>query len=190
MEIVRFPNDPVANGDEELEYDPTVGVTAGLWSGGLPFGLPGDQRPDEAHSLVYTTAPLEADMHLLGWCRTVLHVSSTAPVIGFSASLSDIAPDGTSHLVAKGMLNATRRESLTEPQPLTPGEIVELDIQIDCTAWVFEKGHRLRLSIANSDWPNIWPTPYRASSRVLRGLVPSLAPDTIARARTGQPAAP
>jgi hypothetical protein len=67
------------------------------------------------------------------------------------------------------MLNATRRESLREPMPLLPGEIYELDIQIDCTAWTFGKGNRIRLSIASSDWPNVWPTPRVATNRVYWG---------------------
>jgi hypothetical protein len=127
---------------------------------------------------------------ILGWPRAVLHVSSSASVIGFAASLSDVAPqngegetlrvsqaqtsfapapDGASHLVTKGMLNATRRESFSNPQPLPPNEIAELKIELDCTAWRFAKGHRIRLSIANADWPNVWPTPELATSQVYRG---------------------
>ena len=71
--------------------------------------------------------------------------------------------------MAKGMLNATRRESLSEPKPLTPGEIYELDIQVDCTAWKFAPGHRIRLSIASADWPNVWPTPQAATNQVYWG---------------------
>jgi putative CocE/NonD family hydrolase len=160
---------PGGDGADSFEYVASVGVTGGLWSGGLQFGLPGDQRPDEAFSLVYASAPLEEDVHLLGRPSVVLHASSTATVIGFAASLSDVAPDGASHLVAKGMLNATRRNSLTDPEPLTPGEVYELQIEIDTTAWVFPKGHRIRLAIANADWPNVWPTPQPATNTVYRG---------------------
>ena len=160
---------PGADGDHSFEYVPTVGVTAGLWSGGLQFGLPGDQRADEAFSLLYTSPPLEADLHVVGRPRAVLYVSSTASVIGFAASLSDVAPDGTSHLVAKGMLNATRRSSLADPEPLVPGETVELAVEIDTTAWRFERGHRIRLAVASADWPNVWPTPEPATNRVYGG---------------------
>jgi hypothetical protein len=156
-------------GVDAFDYDPTVGVMGGLWSGGIAFGLPGDQRSDEALSLVYTSRPLVEDVHILGWPKAVLHVSSSAPVIGFAVSLCDVAPDGRSHLVAKGMLNATRRDSLSKPKPLTPGELYELEIQIDCTAWMFAKGHRIRLSIASADWPNVWPTPQAATNRVYWG---------------------
>ena len=185
---------PGDDGADEFEYRATVGVTGGLWSGGLQFGLPGDQRPDEAFSLVYTSAPIEKDVHVLGRPRVVLHVSSTASVIGFAASLSDVAPDGTSHLVAKGMLNATRRDSLTDPEPLIPGEVYELSIEIDTTAWVFHAGHRIRLAIASADWPNVWPTPQPATNTVYRGearpsrlILPSVPPRGSAKAPRFRP---
>jgi putative CocE/NonD family hydrolase len=161
--------DPGPGGEDELRYVPTVGVTAGLFSAALQFGLPGDQRPDEAFSLVYTSPPLEEDVTVIGRPRAVLHVSTSASVLGFAASLSDVAPDGTSHLVAKGMLNGTRRRSLTHPEALEPSEIYELDVEIDTTAWVFTRGHRIRLTLANADWPNVWPTPEPATSSVHRG---------------------
>ena len=94
-------DEPGGDGADELRYDPTVGVTAGLWSGGIHFGLPGDQRPDEALSLTYTSPPLEEDAHVLGRPRAELHVTTSARVIGFCVSLADVRPDGTSHLVAK-----------------------------------------------------------------------------------------
>lgn len=165
----RLVDAPAGAGEDAFVYDPTVGVTGGLWSGGLQFGLPGDQRADEARSLVYTGSPLAEEVHMIGRPRAVLHVSSTAAVIGFAVSLCDVAPDEVSHLVAKGMLNATRRSSLTDPEPLVPGEAYELEIEIDTTAWVFPAGHRIRLAIASADWPNVWPTPEPATNWVLRG---------------------
>ncbi len=156
-------------GHDVFEYNPTVGVASGLFSGGMSFDLPGDQRTDESFSQVYTTSPLVEDVYILGWPHAVLYVSSSARVIGFGVSLNDVAPDGVSHLVAKGVLNATRRESFIDPKPLTPGEVYELNIQIDCTAWKFAKGHRIRLGIASADWPNLWPTPELATNHVFWG---------------------
>jgi hypothetical protein len=158
-----------SGGAVEFAYDPTVGVTAGLWSGGVPFGLPGDQRPDEALSLVFKSAPLEEALTIVGRPRVVLHIASTASVVGTAVSLSAVAPDGSSHLVAKGMLNVTRRHSLTDPEPLTPGDTVELAIDVDATAWRFRPGDRIRLSIASADWPNVLPTPEPATSTVRFG---------------------
>lgn len=175
-ELTLYPNggggldrSPGADDEDTFEYVASVGVTAGLWSGGLQFGQPMDQRLDEALSLLYTTTPLDDPVYILGRPKMVLHVASTASVIGFAISLSDVAPDGSSHLVAKGMLNATRRDSMTDPSPITPGQTYELEIEVDCTAWRFEAGHRIRIAIASADWPNVWPTPEPATNTVHRG---------------------
>ena len=160
---------PGADGADAFEYDPTVGVCGGLWSGGVDFGLPGDQRPDEALSLVYLSPPLDEPLTVIGRARAFLHVSSTAPVMGFAVSFSDVAPDGNSHLIAKGMLNGTRRRSLIDPEPLTAGEVVELDIPIDATAWRFAPGHRICVAVASADFPNVWPTPEPGRNEVHRG---------------------
>lgn len=163
------PRAPAADGADAITYAPTVGLSGGLWSGGLPFGLAGDQRPDEALSLTCTTEPLTAPLVIIGRPRATIHLVTDVRVLGFAASLSDVAPDGSSHLVAKGMLNATRRDSLTDPAPVEPGTPFELTIEVDATAWRFEAGHRIRLAISNGDFPNVWPTPELAHSQVFHG---------------------
>ena len=39
------------------------------------------------------------------------------------------------------------------PQPLTPGEIYQFDIEVLPVSYVFKKGHRIRLEIVNGDSP-------------------------------------
>ena len=153
---------------EEYEYRPSVGITSGLWSAGVPFGLPSDQRLDETYSVNYTSEFLEDPVEIIGMPKAVLHVSSTAPVMAFVARLSDVAPDGTSAQVTIGVLNGTRRNSFINPEPLKPGEVYKLNLDLDTTAWRFEKGHRIRLSISSADFPNLWPTPYLGSNRIYR----------------------
>jgi len=205
----RLAGEPGASASEQLEYHPGVGVAGGLWSGGVPFGQPADQRVDEALSAAFTTQPLTEDLIIIGRARVVLHVATTATVLGFAVSLSDVAPGGSSHLVAKGMLNGTRRNSWTDPEPLVPGEPYELEIEIDTTAWRFEAGHRIRVAVANGDWPNVWPTPQSATSTIFHGSArpsrialpvvpargsappPEFAPSPLAPIRhTDQPAPP
>ncbi len=41
-------------------------------------------------------------------------------------------------------------------------------MDLDATAWRFERGHRIRLSISSADFPNLWPTPYNGTNRVYR----------------------
>jgi hypothetical protein len=173
---------PPRQGVAEFRYVPTVGVAGGLWSGGLSVGLPGDQRPDEAYSLVFTSDPLAEPLELLGRPQAILRAASSAPVAAFVAKLCDVAPDGSSALVTRGVLNATRRLSLAAPAPLEPEQTYELTLELDATGWIFEPGHRIRLAIAGTDFPNVWPTPLAATNRVILGgpapscLVLPLAP--------------
>ncbi len=158
----------------DFRYVPTVGVAGGLWSGGLAVGLPGDQRPDEAFSLVFASDPLAEPVEVLGRPRAILCAASSAPVAAFVVKLCDVAPDGASALVSRGVLNGTRRHSLAEPIPMEPGQAYELAIDLDATGWIFEAGHRIRLAIAGADFPNVWPTPFPATNQVsLGGAVPS-----------------
>ncbi len=155
---------------DEFEYVPTVGLSNGYWSGGgIPFYLPDDQRADEAYSLVYTTEPIDQEIRILGWPKVILHASSSARVATFVAKLTDVAPDDHSALIVDGALNGTRRQSLTTPSAMTPGEVYELAIPMLPTGWMLKLGHRLRLAVSSSDFPDLWPTPEPARNRVFRG---------------------
>ena len=87
----------------------------------------------------------------------------------FVVWISSVTSDGTSALVTRGCLNATRRESLKNPQPLVPDQIYELTIKMRDTSWLFEKGHKIRISISSSEWPNMWPTPDPAINSIYWG---------------------
>lgn len=168
----RLASQAASNQDkeyDEFEYVPTVGLSNGYWSGGgISFYLADDQRPDEAYSLVYTSQPFEQETRIFGWPKVILRASSSARVATFVTKLADVAPDGHSTLIVDGSLNGTRRESYTEPSPMAPGKVYELNIPMWPTGWVLKPGHRLRLAISGADFPNLWPTPERARNRIYR----------------------
>ena len=159
-EAAVTPDAAAAAGEpDRLEVRPDVGSSAWIsCAGHLPFGQPGDQREDDAWSLTYDWE-LEEELELLGHPRLTVRVGASAPVAFLSAKLCDVFPDGTSALVARGFLNLTRRRSLTDPEPLAPDVVEPVELELDATSWVFPAGHRLRLSLAGSDWPNIVPPP-------------------------------
>jgi hypothetical protein len=88
-----------------------------------------------------------------------MHVSASAPRANWFARLSDVAPDGRVTLITGAGVNGAHRESATDPAPLVPGEIYPLDVEMHYTSWVFPEGHRIRLSVANAQWPMFWPSP-------------------------------
>jgi hypothetical protein len=158
------------DGPDELPIRGDVGWTAWIsCAGGLPWGQPQDQRPDEAFSLVYDWDPLGEELEILGHPRVGVRLSSSAPVAYLSAKLCDVHPDGTSQLVTRGLLNLAHRESREHPSPLVPGEWIDVSFELEVTSWVFEPGHRVRLDLAGADWPNAWPPPSPGTLSVDRG---------------------
>ena len=149
------------SGSDSYAYDPAAGITSGIHAGGSinPWGMPVDQRLDEAHSLVYTSEPLEKDVEVTGNPTAVLHVASTADVAYFRVKLIDVAPDGTAKLVRYGGLNATHRNSHSRPEPLETGAVHELKFDLKAMSYVFAKEHRIQVAVAGADMPNAWPTP-------------------------------
>jgi len=42
---------------------------------------------------------------------------------------------------------------------MTPNGWVDARVQLEATTWTMVPGHRIRLAIAGTDWPNCWPPP-------------------------------
>ena len=160
-----------------LDVRPDVGVAA--WNscaGGLPWGQPTDQREDDSWSLTYDW-PIDLDhFEILGHALLKLKVASDQPVASISVKICDVFPDGTSALVARGFLNLTHRTSSTSPQPLVPNVFENVDVELEATSWVFAGGHKIRLSIAGADWPNIWSPPHPFALSVDRSTVQLMLP--------------
>jgi predicted acyl esterase len=147
-------------GPDELAVRGDVGWTAWIsCAGAMPWGQPDDQRPDEIHSLTYTWSPLAEDVEMLGHARLGLTIASSAPIAYLSAKLCDVAPDGSSTLVTRGMLNLAHRDSRRDPAPLERGRAYAIELELEVMSWTFEVGHRIRLDLAGTDWPNAWSPP-------------------------------
>ncbi|MBK9171230.1 MAG: CocE/NonD family hydrolase [Bryobacterales bacterium] len=116
---------------------------------------PVDQTPIEARGdvLVYTSQFLEDEVEIAGPVKLVLHASSDAPDTDFVAKLIDVYPDGRSFNMAEGIVRARYREGLDRPKLLTPGQVYEFEIDMVGTAVAFQKGHRIRVDITSSHFP-------------------------------------
>jgi len=158
-------------GSDEIAIRGDVGASAWIsCAGRLPWGQPADQREDDALSLAYEW-PLEDELEILGHPVLSATITSSVPVAFLSAKLCDVFPDGPSALVARGVLNLAHRRSSTSPEPLEPGKPTDVTVELDATSWVFEAGHRLRLSLAGADWPNVWPPPETGTLRIDRSAL-------------------
>ena len=131
-----------------------------------------------AHRLEYTSAPLGQAREVTG--HPVVHLVLAANVSSTDvyAYLEDVAPDGSALLVTEGQLRADFhrlrptqliahpdarlrvlpalpyhgfRKADRDAAPLANGRKVRLDFDLLPTSWVFEAGHRIRLSLAGAD---------------------------------------
>ena len=114
-----------------------------------------DQRLIEGRAdvLVYTTAILEEPVEIVGPVKLVLHASSSAVDTDFVAKLVDVYPDGRSINVAEGILRARHRDGLDRQALMDPGEVYGLEIDMIGTANLFRPGHRIRVHVTSSHFP-------------------------------------
>jgi len=115
-----------------------------------------EQRPD---ILVFTSAALDHPLEVTGPVTVDLYARSSAPDTDFTAKLVDVFPDGTAVNLSNGIQRASYRNSLAHPTPITPGDVYEYKINVWPTSDLFAKGHRIRLEISSSDYPQFAPNP-------------------------------
>ncbi|MEQ6202466.1 CocE/NonD family hydrolase [Sulfitobacter sp. HNIBRBA2951] len=121
--------------------------------------MPGDQRSDDALSSTFTSAPLAADMDIVGAARMTLALASDTPQGQIAVRLNHIHADGAATRITYGVLNLSHRTSAANPTPMTPGAVEDLSFDLDHIAYRVPAGDRIRVSISTAYWPLVWPAP-------------------------------
>ncbi|GAB6928645.1 CocE/NonD family hydrolase [Paenibacillus sp. JCM 10914] len=148
-------------------YHPSIAVPAlGGRSGAVPDLTPMGPRNQISVEirndvLVYSSAPLGNDLALAGEAKVELYASTSAEDTDFVAKLVDVYPDGRSYNIAEGILRASFRNSLSEPEPVVPGEVIRYEFSLGPTSAVFRQGHRIRLHVSSSLFPTFDRNPNR-----------------------------
>ncbi len=137
---------------------------AGLHSGsrttfGRPGDFPPDQRAEDGLSLSFTSEPLAERLELLGYPGVTLSLAVDRPLALIVVRLCDVAPDGASSLISRGLLNLAQRQSREQPTPMAPGQRERVTLQMDVLGCAVPAGHRLRVAISPTYWPYVWPSP-------------------------------
>jgi putative CocE/NonD family hydrolase len=144
--------------EDRYDYDPRdpVPSTGGNNCCGTPtVSGPRDQKSIEKRGdvLVYTSEAVDEPLEVTGPVKVVLYASSDALDTDFVAKLIDVFPDGRAINLCEGVLRARYRESLSRPKPLEPGKVYPFEIRLTGTSNVFLKGHRLRVDVTSSHFP-------------------------------------
>ncbi len=120
-------------------------------------GKPIAERPDVP---VFQTPPLEEDICIAGNVKVSLWVSSNAPDTDFFVKLVDLYPPshdypaGYAFPVSEGILRARYRDSFEKPTPMKPGKAYRLEFPLEPAANLFKAGHRIRVDVSSSNFPN------------------------------------
>ncbi|MGO1768554.1 MAG: CocE/NonD family hydrolase [Microbacterium sp.] len=155
-----------ARGTAELPLGEGRAIVRSPWSTGqdagrfFPFGnaadLPPDQRAEDGRSVCIDT-PVTEPVALLGRAVARLRLRSTHDRGNVIVRLCDVAPDGSSTLVSRGVLNLLKRDGRDRGAPMMPGEDVDVAFELVAAGYRFEPGHTIRVAISDHYWPWIWP---------------------------------
>lgn len=141
---------PVSCGEGSYRHDPADPVAnrgGRSLSPVLPLAGPMDQRPVEQRDdiLVYTTDPLRRDVTVVGTITASIAFTSTAERADVMVKVCDVHPDGR----AINVVDGARRIDLT------PGRVRSVDVRVGSTAMTFQRGHRIRVEVASSNFPHL-----------------------------------
>jgi uncharacterized protein len=120
-------------------------------------------------SLTFDSAPLDRDLHLLGFPRATLTLTSDRPLALVCVRICEVFPDGASKLVTRQILNLCHRASHEHPEPLVPGRAEQIEIRLDSIGQVLAAGNRIRVAISPTYWPWAWPSPEPVTLTVTTG---------------------
>lgn len=142
-------NPPADKNPDRYIYDPANPVrTVGSMG-------PYDQQELEKRQdvLVYSTAPLKADIEVTGPVNAIVYASSSARNTDFTAKLVDVYPDGRAIRICEGIIRADHRNPALPPTNIEPGKVYKYNIDLWATSNVFKKGHKIRIEISSSNFP-------------------------------------
>jgi putative CocE/NonD family hydrolase len=103
--------------------------------------------------LCYTSPELEQDLEVIGPLQLHLFAATSTADTDFTAKLIHVYPDGGAYNLAEGLIRASGRHNREERDEVVPGEIYEFVITLGHTSQRFRQGHRIRVDISSSNFP-------------------------------------
>lgn len=172
---------PVDSGDATHQVDFSFGSGAGTRYERIAAidsrNYYADWRERQARLPFYDSAPFEAAMELTGHVLADLTLAASEPDASILCYVSEVEPDGSVRYVTEGVLRALHRKEAPNPPgyrstwpfrsfrredaaPLVPDQPTRMRIPLLPCSWVFQRGSRLRLSIAGTDADHMKQVPH------------------------------
>ncbi len=120
-----------------------------------------DAREFEGHPEVrtFTTDVLAEAIEWTGKVQAELYVSSDARDTDFIVRISDVYPDGRSILIMDYVRRARYRDGYEREVFMQPGEVYKVAFDVGWLSQNFNKGHRIRVTVASTGAPFYEPNP-------------------------------
>jgi len=120
-----------------------------------------DAREFEGHPEVrtFTTDVLTEAIEWTGKVQAELYVSSDARDTDFIVRISDVYPDGRSILIMDYVRRARYRDGYEREVFMQPGEVYKVAFDVGWLSQIFNKGHRIRVTVASTGAPFYEPNP-------------------------------
>ena len=161
-------------------YDPLDPVpTVGGQNLNIDSG-PYDQRDVEERDdvLVFTSDDLVEPYEATGPIKARLFVSSNCTDTDFTVKITDVYPDGRSMLISDGILRMRNRNGVDHWELMDPYEIYEVEFDVSSTSYIWNTGHKIRISISSSNYPRFLNNPNTADG-IYKNSTYNIAENTI-----------
>ncbi|MBD3863490.1 Xaa-Pro dipeptidyl-peptidase [Olleya marilimosa] len=114
------------------------------------------QASKSTHRLLYATPTLKQDLHLSGESTISISLSSSKPAANLSVWLvslpyTDDAKVLTDNIITRGWADPQNYKSLTESEPLKPGQFYDLTFKLQPDDQIIKAGQQIGLIIFSSD---------------------------------------
>tara|TARA_R110001583_G_scaffold123082_1_gene274441 strand:+ start:61603 stop:63429 length:1827 start_codon:yes stop_codon:yes gene_type:complete len=118
------------------------------------------------HRLMFTTPTLSKDIHISGESKITIKLASSKPAANLSVWLVSLPwAEGknskiTDNIITRGWADPQNYRSLTESEPLKPGEFYEISFNLMPDDQIIPKGQQIGLMVFSSDKEfTLWPKP-------------------------------
>ena len=135
------------------------------------------QAEASPHRLLYVTPELAGEVHLSGTAQLTARLASSKPRANLSVWLVALPwtePEGRApnfSVITRGWADPTNHRSLTETDPMVPGEFRTVSFTLQPTDQVIPAGRQIGLMIFSSDRDfTLWPEPGTELTLELAGV--------------------
>jgi uncharacterized protein len=163
------------------KYTPLYLQTDGALSAGIPANAAADSLKwgpptQDGSRLTFTSAPLAQGATLAGPMAATLYASSSNTNLLVIAKLNDVAPDGATRQISKGVVLGSQHKlaedkswkdddgravwpypELVRDEYLTPGRVYRLDVSLAPRQFGVLPGHRLQLELITQNPTELCP---------------------------------